>query len=61
VFAARAKLERELGASCIKGVFLDELAPDAGRHEGPIVDECGILCGVQALSMANAQIEARRE
>jgi len=56
VFAARAKLEREVGASCIKGTFLDELAPDAGRHEGPIVDECGILCGVQALSMANASL-----
>lgn len=56
VFAARAKLEREVGASYIKGVFLDELAPDAGRHDGPIVDECGILCGVQALSMANTNL-----
>lgn len=55
VFAGRAKMEREVGASCIKGVFLDELLPDAGRHEGPIVDECGILCGVQAL-MANTPI-----
>lgn len=44
VFAARARLEREVGASCIKGVFLDELAPDRGRCDAPIVDECGILC-----------------
>jgi hypothetical protein len=58
VFAARARLEREVGASCIKGVYLDELAPDAGRHEGPIVDECGILCGVQALSQANKRINS---
>jgi hypothetical protein len=41
-----------VGASCIKGVFLDELAPDAGRHEGPIVDECGILCGVMSMEAA---------
>jgi hypothetical protein len=49
VFAARAKLEREVGASCIKGVFLDELAPNAGRHDGPILDDCGIMCELQAL------------
>ena len=49
VFAARAKLERDLGASCIKGVFLDELDPERGRHEGPIVDDCGIMCEIQAL------------
>ena len=46
VFAARAKLERIVGASCINGVFLDELHPDAGRHGGPIVDDCGIFCEI---------------
>lgn len=49
VFASRAKLEREVGASCIKGVYLDELAHDAGRHEPPIADDCGIMCELQAL------------
>lgn len=49
VFASRAKLEREVGASCIKGVYLDELAPDAGRHEPPIADDCGIMCELQVL------------
>ena len=53
VFAARAKLEREVGASCINGVFLDELDPERGRHDGPIVDDCGIMCELQSLSMAN--------
>jgi hypothetical protein len=56
VFEARAKLEREVGASCINGVFLDELDPEAGRHEGPIVDECGLLCELQSLSVANVLI-----
>ena len=52
VFRDRAGLEREVGASCINGVFLDELDPERGRHDGPIVDECGIMCELQALSMA---------
>jgi hypothetical protein len=58
VFTARAKLEREVGASCINGVFLDELDPERGRHEGPIVDDCGIMCELQALKVA--QQEQRR-
>jgi hypothetical protein len=49
VFASRAKLEREVGHSCIKGVFLDELDPERGRHDPPIADDCGIMCELQAL------------
>jgi hypothetical protein len=44
VFAARAKMERDIGRSCINGTFLDELDPEAGRKEGPIVPECGADC-----------------
>ena len=44
VFASRAKLERDIGHSCIKGVFLDELDPNAGRDEKPIDMSCGIMC-----------------
>ena len=44
VFAARAAMERAIGASCINGTYLDELDPDAGRHAEPICDECGIWC-----------------
>lgn len=49
VFASRAKLERACDASCINGTFLDELDPDAGRKQGPIVDECGIMCELISL------------
>ncbi len=49
VFAARARLEREIGGSCINGVFLDKLSPERGRHEGPIVGDCGILCELLAI------------
>jgi len=44
VFAARALMERKIQATCIKGVYLDELDPDAGRHEPMIMGDCGILC-----------------
>ena len=44
VFERRAKQEREIGHSCIKGVFLDELDPEAGRNEKEIMEECGIFC-----------------
>lgn len=44
VFADRAKMEREIGHTCINGVFLDELDPAAGRNDPPISQECGIFC-----------------
>lgn len=44
VFKARAEMERAIGASCINGVFLDELDPEKGRHAPPIVGDCGIFC-----------------
>jgi len=43
-FADRAKTERECGASCINGTFLDELDPEAGRDCEPILPECGAMC-----------------
>jgi len=55
VFLARAKLEREIGASCINGTYLDELDPMAGRNDGPIVDDCGIMCELQALGYVDSE------
>lgn len=49
VFAARAKLEREIGHSCINGTFLDELNPKAGRDDAPIDVECGTFCYLNTL------------
>ncbi len=43
VFEKRAKLERDLGHSCLKDVFLDELDPNAGRPN-EVVPECSIFC-----------------
>ena len=44
VFEARAKQEREAGHTCIKGVYLDELPPDAGRIEDEVMEDCSIMC-----------------
>ena len=44
VFAKRAALERRVGASCINGIFLDQLEAGRGRHAGPLCDDCGIMC-----------------
>lgn len=44
VFESRAKLEREIGHSCINGVFLDELEPNAGHMNDEIMEDCGIFC-----------------
>lgn len=41
VFDKMAKLEREIGAKCLKSYYLDELPPDAGRGQKPLVTECG--------------------
>ena len=49
VFNKMAQLEREVGHSCIKGVFLDELEPTRGRHEKPIIPECGGFCEVDTI------------
>jgi len=43
-FATMAKRERELNHSCIRGRFLDELDPNAGRHDVSLVESCGVFC-----------------
>lgn len=44
VFKARAELEREMGRSCMNGMFLDELDPNRGRLEEEIMEDCSIMC-----------------
>ena len=40
----RAKQEREIGHSCIKGVFLDELDPSRGNMSTEVMPSCGFAC-----------------
>lgn len=49
IFERMAKLEREVGASCIKGVYLDELDPNRGRNQKIIMGDCGIGCEILGL------------
>ena len=44
VFRRRAKQEREIGHSCIRGKFLDELRDDEGRMNIEIFPECSFMC-----------------
>jgi len=44
IFASRAKLERDIGASINKSIYLDELPPDAGRECKIVVPDCGLFC-----------------
>ena len=45
VFERRAKLERQIGHSCIKGIFLDELEPGRGIAN-PVVPSCSLACAL---------------
>ncbi len=51
VFEERAKLERKIGASCIKGIYLDELDPSRGNFEEEIMEECNIICQIQSIDL----------
>ena len=44
VFKKRAKMERDIGATILKGTYLDELDPNAGRKSKEIMQDCGIMC-----------------
>lgn len=44
VFEKRVKLEKDLGCSCINGVFLSELEPGRGKIDMEIFPECSIMC-----------------
>ena len=44
VFERRAKQEREIGRSCIKGIYLDELESDQGNMDMEVFEDCTIAC-----------------
>ena len=44
VFQQRAEEERKVGHTCLKGIYLDELDPTAGRIEDEVMEDCSIMC-----------------
>ena len=47
-FERMARQERKMGRK-ILDVYLDELDPNAGRHDAPLVVECGVVCSQPSL------------
>lgn len=68
VFDRMAKLERQVGATCLKEadkvnggskrLYLDELDPERGREEAPITAECGVVCSVEFADMESEHTKA---
>lgn len=46
-FQHMALVEREIGHSCLKDCFLDELDPARGRATDEVMEDCGIACQLQ--------------
>jgi hypothetical protein len=46
-FEKMATLERKIGATCIKGKYLDELSPNEGRHKDLEIS-CDFICESEA-------------
>ena len=57
VFNERAKLEREIGHSCLRKYFLDELPEDAGRIPKPISE----VLTIQGMIAINKMLEMQGE
>lgn len=57
VFERMAKLERVIGHSCINGVFLDELEPNAGRMTKEIIPNCGLVCDIDFADLPDKNLE----
>jgi len=57
-FKRMEKLEREVGYSCINGLFLDELKPGQGRKSKEIMPNCGNICEVDFSDIPDKNLEA---
>jgi len=58
VFDDMAKAEREVGNSCIKGTFLDELKPNDGRKSKIVMPNCGNICDVEFADIESKHLDA---
>ena len=56
-FKKTALVERELNATCIKGVFLDELPKDKGHHQKEIMPECDSFCDLELSNLKVYELE----
>jgi len=56
-FDTMSELEQSIGNSCIKGKFLKDLGPNEGRHEPPIVPDCGTFCEIEFADIIDKDTE----
>lgn len=56
-FDTMAKKERKIGASCINGIYLDELKPDAGVKSKQVMPDCGLFCQIEFEHILDARVE----
>lgn len=56
-FDRMAKAEREVGNSCIRGVFLDELDPSEGHKQKIIMPDCGNFCDIEFTEINHPKVE----
>lgn len=55
VFERMARLEREIGSSCLNGIYLDELDPNRGRMQDEIMPDCSIMCYLAESEVADSE------
>jgi len=56
-FVRMAEAERQVGNSCLRGVFLDELDPEAGRQQKMIMPDCGNFCDIEFAEVMHKKVE----
>ena len=52
-----AEAEREVGRSCIKNNFLDELSLEAGRKQKIVMPDCGNFCDIEFTEIMDSRVD----
>lgn len=56
-FNKMATAERVVGNSCIRGVFLDQLDPEAGRRQKIVMPDCGNFCDIEFTDIMHPRVD----
>lgn len=56
-FKRMAEIERKKGYTCINGIYLDELEPNAGRMSKIVMPNCGVICEVEFADIPDKSLE----
>jgi hypothetical protein len=56
-FERMAEAERQVGNSCIRGVYLDELESNEGAQQKFIMPDCGNFCDIEFTEIMHKDID----